>query len=313
MIWLTWRQLRGETIGLGILMLCVAGFVVVTGIEMRGFEGGLACLSVNASSTCGGQGDFERTFNVLLSIVGWFNVIPLVIGVFVGAPLVSRELERGTFRLAWTQSVTRTRWLAVKFAAVALIAVVFGVVMAAMLTWWRQPFDVISSPFATAGFDVEGLMPGVYALFALALGVAAGVVVRRVLPAMAVTLALFLAVRFPIEFLLRPHYMTPILTKTLAGGPGAPLGAWVLDAGLVDHAGNPVPSVQVLQACGQAAAQGAEKISGACLSSHGWFDSVTYQPLDRFWPFQGIEAGIYVALSAALLLFAVVSVRRRIR
>jgi hypothetical protein len=194
------------------------------------------------------------------------------------------------------------------------VAAGFGVLMSLMLTWWRQPWDIIQSPFASAGFDFEGLIPGAHALFALAVGVAAGTLIRRTVPAMAATLAAFFAVRLPIEFLLRPHYMAPVLASAPAGGIGAaPAGSWILDNGLVDTHGNPVYFDQVAQACGPAAANGAEKISGACLNAHGWMDSVTYQPLDRFWPFQFIEAGVFVGLSAMLLAVTVVWVRHRLR
>jgi hypothetical protein len=313
MTWLAWRQLRAEVMWIAIVLAAVAAFVVFTGVEMRLYEGGLGCLGPHATSTCGGEGDFGRNFDGLLSIVGWFNLIPLLIGVFVDAPLVARELERGTHRLVWMQSVTRARWLVVKLGMLALIAVAFGTAMAALMTWWRQPYDIISSPFTGAGFDFEGFMPAVYALFAVTLGVASGTVIRRTLPAMAATVVLFLAVRLPIEFALRQHFMPPIVATASAAGPGAPAGAWVLDSGLVDRSGNPVDDFQVLQACGRLAGQGAEKIAGPCLSAHGWFGSVVYQPVDRFWPFQLIEAGIFLAVTAALVSVTVVWVRSRLR
>ena len=49
-------------------------------------------------------------------------VVPALIGMFWGAPLIAHELETGTFRLAWTQSVSRRRWLLVKMGLVGLAA-----------------------------------------------------------------------------------------------------------------------------------------------------------------------------------------------
>jgi len=156
-------------------------------------------------------------------------------------------------------------------------------------------------------------MPAVYVLFALALGAAAGAITRKVLPAMAVTLPAFLVVRLPIEFWLRPHYLPPITAVVHGSGGGAPAGAWVLDNGLIDSAGHPVYASQATQLCGNPVTGALPKSADACLTAHGIMERVVYQPLDRFWTFQFIEAGIYVALSLALLGFTVYWVRRRIR
>jgi hypothetical protein len=151
-------------------------------------------------------------------------------------------------------------------------------------------------------------------LFALALGVAAGALIRRTVPAMAVTLVAFLAVRLPVEFLWRPHYMSPLSVTSAIGDPSAttPAGAWVLDSGLVDAHGNQVYASDVFQTCGPDAFT-SFKAPNACVNAHGWLQSLTYQPLERFWPFQLIEAGIFVTLSAAVVALTVLWVRRRLR
>lgn len=313
MTWLAWRQHRTEFIGLAILVLALTIFVVGTGLPMRGFEGGLACLGQYAAPTCGGQGDFNRAFGWLAGIVAWFNLIPLLIGIFIGGPLLGREFERGTHRLVWTQSVTRARWITVKLATVALLSIAVGAAIAGLMTWWRQPFDIVDSPFTGSGFDLEGLMPGAYVLFALGLGCASGALLRKVLPAMAATLPAFLAVRLPVEFWLRPHYLPPITAIVSGSGAGAPAGAWVIDNGLIDSAGHPVYAAQATQLCGDPAIGALLKSADACLHAHGIFERVVYQPLDRFWTFQYIEAGLYLALSLALLAFTVFWVRRRLR
>ena len=140
-----------------LIGLCAAT-LVATGIEMRDFEGGLACLHIPAAPTCNGQGDFVRAFGTIFQLSGWLNVIPLLFGVFIGAPLVAREVERGTHMLAWTQSVTRSGWIAVKLAGVVGLAAAVGGVFGLLMTWWRQPWDLIGSSFSLAGFDFEGLM-----------------------------------------------------------------------------------------------------------------------------------------------------------
>ena len=111
---------------------------------------------------------------------------------FSGAPLAARELETGTFRLAWTQGVTRTRWLAAKLAIAGIAA---AELFSLMVNWWASPIHKAMSrynPFTPDSFHT-GVAPAGYAAFAFALGVTAGLFIRRTLPAMAVTLAVFTA------------------------------------------------------------------------------------------------------------------------
>ncbi len=304
----TWRQMRGECVGMGVLLGVLGIALLATGLQMRGFEGGLACLSTTAPSSCGGQGDFVRAFGTLVNLSGWLNFIPLLIGIFIGAPLVAREIEQGTHRLVWTQSVTRRRWLLIKLAGVVAVAAVVGAILAVLMMWWRQPWDLIRSSFDGAGFDFEGVMPIAYSLFALSLGLLAGTLIRRTLPAMAITVAGFLAVRLPIEDLLRPHFMTPI--TRLNTDNAAPQGAWILDQGFIDSHGNQVFDSQAFQTCGPSMVQSLKQ-AGACLAQHGIHASVVYQPADRFWPFQLMEGGIYLVLSVALLTSTVVWIQHR--
>jgi hypothetical protein len=73
------------------------------------------------------------------SVSGSSSSPPAVIGIFWGAPLIARELETGTFRLAWTQSITRTRWLAVKLALTGLVAMAVTEALGLMYGWWAAP------------------------------------------------------------------------------------------------------------------------------------------------------------------------------
>lgn len=123
--------------------------------------------------------------------------VPAFIGAFWGAPLVARELEAGTHRLAWTQSVTRRRWLATKLAIAGAIAVVVSGVFSLLFTWWSLPFDRLGNRIGTANFGQRGIAPIAYALFALVLGTLLGTVIRRTQPAMAATLAGFFVVNTP--------------------------------------------------------------------------------------------------------------------
>jgi hypothetical protein len=153
----------------------------------------------------------------------WLGVLVLVapglIGMFWGAPLVAREFEEGTFRLVWTQSVTRTRWMTVKLAVAGLASMAAAGLLSLVVTWWSGPLDRADlNQFAT--FDQRGIVPVGYSAFAFTLGVLAGALIRRTLPAMFVTLAVFVAVRLTEFSWLRPRLLRPVLLS-LALNPGS--------------------------------------------------------------------------------------------
>jgi hypothetical protein len=137
--------------------------------------------------------------------------VPLVIGMFWGAPLISREFEAGTFRLAWTQGVTRTRWLAVKLGLGAVASAVIAGLLSLMVSWWSSQLDQVNAnPFDSLRFGVRDVVPIGYAAFAFALGLTAGLLFRRMLPAMLTALVGFIAVREAVTAWVRPHLITPL-------------------------------------------------------------------------------------------------------
>src|SRR5205814_8144758 len=168
-------------------------------------------------------------YHGLQFLVPLFLVVPLLIGLFWGAPLVARELEDGTHRLVWTQSVTRRRWFTTKVALVGGAAAAGAVAFAELVTWWSSMFTRANADRLTPGiFDIRGIVPVAYVLFALALGVFVGTLVRRTLPAMAATLGAFIGVRILVTLFLRAHYLA---ARTLSaplpvagGGKGGPGG-----------------------------------------------------------------------------------------
>ena len=168
--------------------------------------------------------------------------MPAVLGMLWGAPLVAHELESRTSDFAWAQSVTRTRWLTVKAGWLLLAAAACGGAVAALATWWSGPINALSAnAFAPGQFDTQGIVPIGYAVFAMALGIAAGTVARRTLPAIAVVLGGFIALRLVIANLLRPHYMAAVTTYYNVTGSFTPPGqAWVLSQGAVSTTGQVV-------------------------------------------------------------------------
>jgi hypothetical protein len=347
MIWLTWRQFRAQAIVAATALAALAVTLAVTGP-------GIAHLyDVNKVGSCQANGDCQPAVAAFLQelsgkqidsavyFIGLAVVLlaPALIGIFWGAPLIAREMETGTFRLAWSQSITRTRWTAVKLAAVGLASVAVAELASLMLSWWASPFihaaGLIANPagapfsesrFQAAIFAASGITPIGYAAFAFALGVAVGLLVRRTVPAMAITLAVFAAIQIAMPLAIRPHLMTPDRVTTAldvsaidelsigtssfqvgAGSPDLP-GAWVYSTQVINAAGS-TNLGQAPQAC---QGNGGSQACTSAIARLGFREVTVYQPASRYWDFQGIETGIFIALALLLAGSCFWLVRRRL-
>lgn len=322
MIWLTWRQHRAEAFTAFLLLAAIGVLLLVSGRSMHAAfqtDGVAACLaSTRPDETCAGVvGAFQDRYVAWGDQLTWLNFLPAFIGMFLGAPLLAREFEHGTWRLAWTQSVTRTRWFLVKFPLLLGTVVALSAAATAMLTWWRQPLDELQGRLDAAAFNFEGLSLIANSLFAFALGVLAGVVLRRTVAAMAITLVAAVLASFLIAFAVRPHYQTPV-TRLI--DPVTHRGAeaenrsgttrdWILRTGWIDQDGRKLSRTERTRVAREAHA--ANRELGFYLRDLGLRQFVDYQPANRFWRFQIIEATILTALALPLVLLALVLVRRR--
>ena len=273
MTWLVWRQHRTQAIAGAAALAALAVLLLITGLQMASqYHSALAACT--AAHRCA---NLASTLFLGSHAVGFLVImtlgVPALLGVFWGAPLVAEELETGTSQFAWTQTITRKHWLTVKAGWILLAAAAWAGAVSALVTWWSGPDNALQlDAFKPGRFDIMGIVPVGYALFATALGIAAGAVARRTVPALAATLAVFIAARFMITELARPHYMTAITTTGTS--PQVPPGSWQL-------------------------AQGRSR------------GLITYQPASRYWAFQGIETGIFVILAAALVAITAIVVLRR--
>ncbi len=303
MTWLAWRQARAQAlVAAGALAVIVATLVTTRG------------------HVAGTPSEDLSTFYDSLQLFGTALIgLPAAIGAFWGAPLLARELELGTHRLAWTQGVTRRRWLTVRLGLTAVMTIGITALFAAVFTWWSLPFDENGNRLGTANFGQRGIAPVAYALFALALGTLVGAIVRRTLPAMAITLVGFFVARFAFQLFARPRLIAAeILTRpsTLLG-PGdsaATSGAWVMSGHTVDAAGNLLSSSAadrlMVDACQLTRDSSADEWS-SCAHRIGLHDVVKAHPADHFWPLQIWESAAFTAAAALLTLTAFWWVRRR--
>jgi hypothetical protein len=303
MTWLLWRQHRLQLALAAAALACFAVPIWITGRHLT-----TALQSCRADSSCGGF-DLFRGYGAIVDIVLLTMTVPLLIGVFWGATLVGRELETGTATLAWTQSRTRRQWQRARLATLFGAATACSAAVTGLATWWSDTHNAtVESRFSGAEFDVQGVVPIAYTLFAAALGLAAGVIWRRVLPAMATTIGGFVGVRLLLELALRPHYMAPV-TKTASMGvmPDPPSGSWAQGTDLLLHGRVIQGAVRVPATCTGTSSRDA---MSRCMDGLGYRVRMTYQPAGRYWTFQWIEFGIFAALAAALVVIAIVLLRR---
>jgi hypothetical protein len=348
MIWLTWRQLRGSAAMLAAVLVILAVALALTGPGLAsGYSAGIAACAQD--DTCGRFYDrffgvYEMPFMAVSLVV---LLLPAVVGLFWGAPLITRELEAGTHLLVWNQSITRGRWLAVKLGLTGLVAMAAAGLCGLMVTWWSDPLDD-SAPgnlalMAPLVFGARGIAPMGYAAFAFVLGITVGMLVRRTLPAMALTLAVFAAIQLAMPLLVRPHLMTPVTSTfelgranvdsiniprdggrypsiTLNSAVPGHAGAWVLTNNLLDPSGRTIAggdggaSIRISTTSGPCAPSGSAAGQDGCLAEInrlGYRQQATYQPLERFWPLQWIETGLYAFLSLALTWLSFWWIRRR--
>jgi ABC-type transport system involved in multi-copper enzyme maturation permease subunit len=323
MIWLAWRQFRFQaTVTLAILAAATI-YVVATGLQMHhDFAAGIAACphpEIGCRFFLSFKQGHDTQQQLLQNLV---LVVPALIGIFWGAPLIAAELERGSHRMIWNQSVTPTRWLAVKFALLGLAALLTAGALSLLLTWWASPLDQRADDrFSSMAFATRDIVPLGYAAFAFALGTALGLFLRRTLPAMAVTIAVFIALQIVFAALLRPNLLPstpvtmPIKATTMSQVQGigtgpdpsgpveifglGPKGAWIVSAtNLEDNSGHEISSNQV----GTCLNNQSLNLTGLgdCLAPYNLHIDYTYQPARNYWPLQWLETGIYLSLAALL-------------
>lgn len=317
MIWLTYRQQRQQVLFGTAALSLIAIFLVLTGLHMSSvFHSGLArCIALHGHNNCGDlEGAFESRFNTLRQLVPFFMALPLLVGMFWGAPLVARELEHGTHRLVWTQGIGRLRWLSTKLVALIAVTLAFAAAYAALISWWLGPLNQSTGDrFQPGVFDQQGIVPIAYALFAVALGVAAGAIFGRSLSAMAATLVGFVGLRLIVAGVVRRHFVAAVTMKyvPLPGADVTHPGAWVLSQKTYNGYGRLVSQFEVPSTCTTNTYRTTAALD-RCVRAHGFLNVDVLQPAHRFWLFQGIESGLYAGLALALLALTVWWVRKRL-
>ncbi len=322
MIWLAWRRHR-------LSLLILVGLVVALVLWMAFVAHSYDVLQpvrqsrrIPTASDVARLSDLRNQSSIIAPLLLF---LPCFVGLVLGSPLIAGEYRDHTNRLAWTQGITRTRWLLTTWWVVGLVPVVLAAALVPVAQWWSDhstvEFAVSLFGFGfgriqPSTFGVTGIAPVAYTLFAFALGVALGALLRRTAWAVVGTVILYgllaLLMATTIRPLLAPQTFLPFGSSESAS---APLVAeaqfpWDLGEGFRfvpgTHVRSGSPSAGVI-------AQRCENLPTgnlACLISHRVQTGERYQPADHYWTLQWRVSAIYLGLAVLLFGITVLAVRR---
>ena len=326
--WVTWRQYRAALAGAVALLAVIAAYLAYMGWEIhRAYNAYNACLTTSlrgvpwaGTPACG---PLERAFmsfygtgrgSVLSSGINAQVVpflllaVPVLVGAFVGGPVLARELESGTFRFAWTQGAGRVRLAAARLVPLAVVLTAAAYGLSALLSWYIGPFvqSGFTGRFPMQLFGTMGTDFAAWTLFSFALAAFAGVLLRRTVTAMAVSLVALTTADVATMLSLRQHEVAAVV---VTGAEPAGPGNWVVGNWFTTTSGLPVSPGTVSAAF--ARLPFGETPTTSMLAGHHWLQWWSYQPASRWWEFQLIEGGWLLAASVLLIAAAVLLVRRR--
>jgi hypothetical protein len=323
----TWRQHRIALAGVAVLLGALAVWLWIIGTPLHhAYAAAVACHPANSTACQALAGTFNGINDHMTGPTSpggvFLQAVPALIGAFVGAPLLAGELETGTFRFAWTQGFARWRWALAKLALLAVVLAAAAGACGVVVSWYYQPYfaggnqalGLYQIPPLVTLFSLRGVAFPAWTLAAFVIGALTGMLIRRVVPAIAATLAVYAGLAVADGGFLREHYLAPLATSS-ANVPGTAwiISQWWTKDGRFAFAGNP-PINLLNQFCGSLPSGPGKPSQGTfaqCLAQHGYMMWSSYQPASRFWPFQWIEGGWLLALSALLIAATIWLVRRR--
>ncbi|MGH9123621.1 MAG: hypothetical protein ACRDZ8_02705 [Acidimicrobiales bacterium] len=325
MAWVIWRQHRIALGGLTVALGALATYVAALGLQLHhAYHTAITC-NLN-SPTCN---DVISNFNFMNhALQGGYilQAVPALIGAFIGAPVLAWELETGTFRYAWTQGLQRWRWTLAKLVSLAVVVTAAAGALSVLFSWYYQPYLATTnqsrslnelSPFSSGLFDLRGVAFAGWTLAAIAIGALAGMLIRRVVPAIVADLAAYTGLAIVAANILRQHYLSPLLTRAVnvPGSAWVTSQYWTIGGRFAFHSWRDAP-LSLVQSCASGAAPGplGKPVVGTfaqCAARHGYAQLTRYQPAGRFWTFQWIEAGWLIALAALLIAVTIWLVDRR--
>jgi ABC-type transport system involved in multi-copper enzyme maturation permease subunit len=337
MAWVTWRQHRATLISVPAVLGAVAVFLLFAGLKVHHDYAAIANCpqsgpnGSNVSSSCGRLLDHFNTTDWTMgnTVLILMQLVPVLLGAFAGAPVLARELESGTFRYAWTQGFGRERWTIAKLALLGVTVAALAGAFGELFAWFFQPFLPVEgmNVLAATVFQTRGVAFAAWALAAFAIGAFFGMLLRRIVPAMAATMGVYLGLDLVTWVLLRKNYPVALVTSnpSFDNGPSTANSPWLLNTWYTGQGGKPANQSVVNQVLAlfpqhggplpqHGGPRGALKVKetlAQAFAQHGITQWTSYIPVSRFWPMQFIEGGWLLALSVLLIAATVWLVRHR--
>jgi len=321
--WVTWRQHRAALAGAGALLTAIAVYLLIMGQKIHDAYNAYAACRPVGSAHCSSLGEAFSSYygsqqgSVMTSGINAQTVpflllaVPVLLGAFVGAPALARELESGTFRFTWTQGAGRARWLIARLVPLAVVLTTAAYGISVLFSWYFEPFIQygMTGKFPIQLFGTMGVAFAAWTLFSFALAAFLGALFRRTVVAMAVSLAVTTVLDMVTMMVLRLHYATPVTVSGL--GPSGN-SDWVMGHWFTTSSGTRVSEDSIFQqisTSGHAVDSNASLVSW--LAQHHYTQWFSYQPASRWWTFQLIEGGWLLAAALALIVATIVVIRRR--
>lgn len=312
MTWLTWRLQRNELALLGLMIIGLVGMLLLTRGDVVALNRDYTvnpCPNPNNESL--GFCFIETSFlyKLLSNGLPFLNFLPLIAALLLALPIVM-ELENGSYRLAWTQGITRSHWTRIKVGALTLCGLLFAAIFAATFHWWSSPKDALQSRLGADDYDFRGTLPVAHTLFAIGLMLALGTVLRRPIAAIAIGSVAYVAIRVPFMVWARERLVDPVTAPMDPNGLGFPAHGWPLLWHWQDAAGNRLSDQQYFERCSPIWNSGSDPIG--CEERLGLTQFVTYHPNSHYWPLQLIESGLFLGAALALIGFSAWYILRRV-
>jgi hypothetical protein len=312
--WLTWRLQRTELILLGLMLLGLSGVLVATHADL------VAESKQYTAETCPGplvgteQGCFVEVswlYQIVNEGLLWLNFLPLIAALLLALPIVT-ELESGSYRLAWTQGITRGQWTRTKFGVVALCGVMFAAIFALAFHWWSSPRDEFYGRLGQDDYDFRGIVPIGHTIFAVGLMLGIGVLMKRPIPALALASVAYVGLRIPFVQSLRPRLITPVKEPDAEFYTTNARHLWFIDSYWQDAAGNRLENSEVFDFCFPRGVNPTRELQNKCVADNGLVHYQVYHPESHYWPLQLVETALFLGVGIALIGFAAWYILRRV-
>jgi hypothetical protein len=184
---ITIRLHRFELVAFGAALGVLSVALIVYAAYLAALQPGRECLVVTDVTPPACEETLRRFSEAQQGLGGLLMspliVVTYVIGLFLGVPIVGRELERGTVRLAWSLGPSRSRWFVARLVPVlAVVAAVTFLAGIASDQWFAASYPGLDSSKAFDSYGIRGGLLASRAVFIFAVAVVVGAIVGRALP-----------------------------------------------------------------------------------------------------------------------------------